>query len=145
MAGTVDGRTVRAFTYTVQKGGSAEGGGRSVTYTVGEASQDYGNHVLTTRVRNALGDPGGADAVIVGDPTDAIMAAVPEDFGGALGSMVVSKIRDKISDRKAFKAGMVSHSDKGLLLDADELGARIEAVAATAEAGDAASRETVDG
>lgn len=186
MTGTVDGRTVRAFTYTVQKGSSAEGGGSSVTYTVveaelrtdeadgyiigrgegtpvageavpdelrqksldghyylvGEASADYGNQVLTGRVRTALDDLTGAGGVIVGDPTDAIMAAVPDDLGGTLGSMMVSKIRERISDRRAFKAGTASHSDEGLLLDADELAARIEAVVAVAEAHETATRKT---
>jgi len=110
-------------------------------YLIGDASAAYGKQVLTRRVRNAFDRPGGPGAVVVGDPTNAIMAALPDEMDGLLGSMVTSGLESKLADRRSFKAGMASHSERGTLLDPAELQTRIEAVVAVAQAHEAARPE----
>lgn len=182
LAGTVDGRAVRAYTYSVKKGGGDEGSS-SVTYTVveaelrapesngyvlahgdaelvdddvpeeiqrkdlggaffliGDVSADDGRRLLTGRVQDALGGSSGPGAVVVGDPTDAVMSAFPDDVG-LLGSMVESGLRSKLEDRRSFAAGTAAHDGRGLILDPATLEARIAAVVATADAHEATSVE----
>jgi hypothetical protein len=114
---------------------------------VGQRDLDGGHHVvgadavservLTDDVRDTFdASPG---AVVVGDPTDAFAAALPDDGDGFVGSMLSAGVEQALAERPSFDAATAATDDRGVLLDAAELDARIEAVVAVADA-----HETVD-
>lgn len=101
-------------------------------FVLGDVSEADARSVLTPQLEDALDGP--VNAVVVGNPTDAITSAIPDDVDGYLGSMLVSGMESALRDKETFAAGAASHDEKGLLLNATELEARVEAVAAAADA-----------
>jgi len=102
-------------------------------YAMGDIPAETAAQLHTPRVSDTFRDPNGAGTVVVGDPTDVIMSAVPDSGGGLMGSftgIVESKLRDKAE----FDASMASHGRKGLILSAEKLDKQLAAVVAVAEA-----------
>lgn len=111
-------------------------------YVVGGVSADYGRTVLTGRVQDLLRESTAVDAVVVGNPVDAILSVLPDDVG-KLGSMVTSGFESKLEAKQSFDATTVSHNARGAVLDAETLQAQIDAVVVVAGAHEDAKVEAV--
>jgi hypothetical protein len=103
-------------------------------HVIGDVSAEDAGAVVSHRVREAFEGADGVDAVVVGDPTQAIMGALPDELDGFVGSMMASGIESALADKESFAAGTAAHDAKGLLLDPAELEARATAVAAVVDA-----------
>jgi len=94
-------------------------------------SEELARAVLTDRVRDALrAMEDDDDGLLVGDAGGVVSDAV----SGASDSRLVQAAANRAGEKFAGDAATVSHETRGLLLDADELERRLEAVAAAADA-----------
>lgn len=100
---------------------------------VGDSSVAHAEEVLSARAREALLDLPAPVALYVGDPTDAVVSALPDEMGMVM-SFAAGALEERLREYPAFDADTVSTNNAGLLLDADELERQAEAVAAVAEA-----------
>jgi hypothetical protein len=100
---------------------------------VGNLDESQARRLLGGRAKNALLDIEDPSGLIVGDPTDAITSALPDDMGMAA-SFVVGKLREKLQEHPAFDDTTVSRNNLGVLLDAGEMERQMAAVAAVADA-----------
>lgn len=103
-------------------------------YVLGDLSADDAESVVSRRVRVAFERADAPNAVVVGNPTGAILGSLPDDLDGFVGSMMVSGIESALEEKESFAPGTVAHDSTGLLLDPEELEARANAVAAVADA-----------
>lgn len=106
---------------------------------LGDIAPEIAEALPTPRVQSAYQDGGSAGVVVVGDPTDTIMSVVP-DTGGGLAGAFTGMVADKFRDKEGFDAETVAYTRKGLMLDPEEMGSQVEAVAAVADAFESAAR-----
>lgn len=121
--------------------------GSVATVSLGEGfwavadDEDLARAVLTDRVRNAFHDLERVDGIYVGDAGGVLEDAVAEATGSGLGGMVAGSVASLIAGSLPGDATRVSYETRGLLLDGDEMAGRARAVAAVADAFEAATRE----
>jgi len=100
-------------------------------YAFGDVSAEGASRLFTNEVRDAF--RAGAGGVVVGDPTDAIMSAAPDD-GGFFVNSIADLAESKIRDTEGFDQTTVAHTRKGLMMNPERMEAQIDAAAAVAEA-----------
>jgi len=103
---------------------------------VGTDSEGAARDLLTPESRTALLALEEPTGVYVGDSTDIVMDALPEEMGAVM-SLVSGKIEERLRSHPANDAATVSIITQGLLLDPDRIERRLTAAAAVANAAQA--------
>jgi len=98
---------------------------------------EFAREALTPRAQNAIAAADSLEGVHVGESADVFLEAIEASGGGLAGSMV-GLMETKIKERMPSDAGSVATERKGVVLDAEDLAARAEAVAAVADGVEAA-------
>lgn len=175
LSGSVDGRPVQVYTVSRNTGGGGEDGSSSTTFTVVETElsepaeeglvvgsgdgqyddlssvtvdgvaavgpEDLARAVLSGRVTGVIQEVDRGDGIAVGDAGGALTDAAPDVSGSFLGGMVESGLESSMPG----DASTVTVESEGMLLDADEMRARAEAVAAVADAFEEATADRQPG
>lgn len=105
---------------------------------LGAPNETAASGVLTPRVREYLRTAEGLDEVIVGDPTDAILAGVPDDTTRLIGEFDPADFADRFRESARTDPATVSFRTTGLILDPDTLETCLEAMTHVAEAAETA-------
>lgn len=101
---------------------------------LGDPNGNAASEVLTPRVRDELHGAEGLNSVIVGDPTDTILAGVPEDTTRPIGRFDPETYAQKRREEPQYDPATVSFRTTGLILDPDTLESHLEAMAHVADA-----------
>jgi hypothetical protein len=88
--------------------------------------------VVTQRARSALAEPDLNDAVLAGEASSILLAGVPS-FGGGVGGSLSDGLESRLTEAVPGDADMVRTETSGVLLDAEEMAAQIDAVTAVAQ------------
>lgn len=101
----------------------------------GDVSEDLAREILGDRVREALSTVDLSTAIRVGDPTRTMMDTIPDDADSMMARAASSMFSQAGAQRQqGTDTATVSCRTQGLLVDADELDRRLDAVATVAEA-----------
>lgn len=115
--------------------------------TIGEdvwvigAEEAFARDLLDQRSQDALRAVGDSDGLYVGDAAGMLQEVVEEATDSSAGTFLAGTLAGKAFDKLPGDASTVSTETKGLVLDADALEVQARAVAAVADAFEAATGE----
>lgn len=101
---------------------------------VGGEGEDLARQLLSGRTRNLLLDVEDLETLTIGDTTGVLLAGMPDMSGSLVGGVVEDKLEGKLASQTSATPSTVAIESEGVLLDAEELQRRIDAVVTTAEA-----------
>lgn len=106
--------------------------------TVVGTSTGLARDVVTRRVQDSLGGLTLTNTIMVGDASGVFLEALP-DMSGPIMGRIGAKVEAKLEDRAIGGSTTVATESKGTLLSGAELARQIDAVAAVADAYEAAA------
>ncbi len=109
---------------------------------VGADSEADARNLISGAAREALLAVDESESVVVGDPTDALVSAIPDEMEAVVGLIPGGGLESKLRDHPPFDPETVAINAKGQTLDPATLERKIRAVTAVADSVERAEAAT---